>query len=144
MASFLDFNGCLGGRVVKRTAGKGQRPLGPFITGRQRLASDSLGTFSLVLKNVVAGSRYRVELLVGGAVATPSANAEGVVPGTPGTLVDHTITLDYFSAGNSSNNLRVKVRKGTTVPKYKPFETPATAQAGTVLSYIAQEPDTIA
>ena len=78
------------------------------------------------------------------SLATPTANAEGTIPGTPGDIVDHSITLDYYAPGSSNNDLVIDVRKGTTAPKYKPFRTLATAQAGTVLAYCAQELDPIA
>ena len=123
--------------------GIGAQPCAGRPIGIGRLPTDPLGSFTLTLKNAVVGSRYRVEVAGTGALATPTGSAEGTVPGVSG-LVDVSITLDYYAPGNSANNLKVKVRKGTAAPKYQPFETLATAQSGIVTSYISQIADSIA
>jgi hypothetical protein len=109
---------------------------------QQRLATDAVGTFTLRIKNVMGGSRYRVEYAASGVVAEPSANAEGVVSGT--VLTDVDLTLNLYVGGSASNDLRVKVRKGTAATKFLPFETQVVAQSGTVIAYIAQVADPIA
>lgn len=100
----------------------------------QRLATDAIGTFTLELRGIVSGSRYRVEV-----VSTGTLVAEGTAASTTVTISN----LDYYGPGSANNNLRIKVRKGTSGTKYFPFETQAEAQAGTVVSYIAQTVDTI-
>lgn len=121
----------------------GAQPSTGRINGIGRLPTDPLGSFTLVLQNVVVGSRYRIERTDTGALATPTSNAEGTVPGVSG-VTDVSITLDYYAPGNAGNDLRAKVRKGTAAPKYQPFETQFTAQSGTVNAYVAQVADTIA
>lgn len=123
--------------------GIGLQPSAARPHGIGRLPTDPLGSFTLVLKNVVVGSRYRIERTDTGALATPTVNAEGTVPGVSG-VTDVSITLDYYAVGNAGNDLRAKVRKGTSSPKYQPFETLFTAAAGTVNAYVAQVADTIA
>lgn len=110
--------------------------------GVQRDPNAALGTFTLRLRNVVVGSRYRVGVVSNGALATPNLNAEGVVPGGSG-LTDHSLVLDYFAVGNTKNNLRIDIRKGTSDPEYLPFDTLAVAQAGTVDVFVSQILDAI-
>lgn len=104
-----------------------------------RLSTDALGSMTLTLTNVVVGSRYRIERQDDGSLATPTANAEGVAASS--TVA---ITLDYYSPGSANNNLRIKVRKGTSAPKFAPFETLATISAVAQSAYIAQVADPIA
>ena len=100
----------------------------------QRLPTETIGVFTLTLTNVVVGSRVHVEKQSDGtsfydAIAVTSTVA---------------ISLSAYSAGSAYNDLRIKVRKGSTTPKYLPFETFATAVVGSVSVYVAQVPDTIA
>lgn len=117
----------------------GAKPVSGALFGRQRLDTEAVGTFTLTLKNVVVGSRYRIARSGDNSLATPTANAEGLAGSA-----DVSVTLDYYSAGSGNNNLKIDVRKGTAAPKYKPFQTFATAAAGAVLAYCAQEADPIA
>lgn len=105
----------------------------------ERLPNEPLGTMTLTLTGIVAGSRYRIERQGDGSLATPTANAEGVAAGS-----SVAITLDYYGSGSASNDLRIKVRKGTSAPKYQPFETLATVGAAPQSAYIAQVVDPIA
>lgn len=104
--------------------------------GVARLPEDALGTFSLTLLNMAAGSRYRIERAGDGSVATPSASAEGVAPG--GSFV---LTLDYYQSGSANNDLKIKARKGSASPLYRPYETQIVAAQGAQSVYIAQELD---
>ena len=52
-----------------------------------------------------------------------------------------TISLSAYASGNANNALRIKVRKGTGSPTYKPFETLATAIVGAQSIYIGQIAD---
>jgi hypothetical protein len=110
-------------------------PMHGSVFAKQRLASDAIGIFTLELRNVVVGSRYRVEVQTTGALV-----AEGVAASSTISLAG----LPLYVGGSAGNDLRVKVRKGTAAPKYKPFEILAVAAAGTVISYVSQEPDPIA
>lgn len=106
---------------------------------RQRLPTEAIGSTTLTLTNIVVGSRYRIERAGDGSLATPTGNAEGVAADT-----DVPITLDVYAPGNANNNLRIKVRKGTSAPKYLNFETLTTLILAAQSIYIAQVADTIA
>lgn len=121
----------------------GIKPVAGALFGRQRLDTEAVGSFTLTIKNAVVGSRYRISRSGDNSLATPTGSAEGTVPGVSG-LVDVSITLDYYAPGNANNDLKIDVRKATAAPKYKPFQTFATAASGTVLAYCAQESDPIA
>lgn len=104
---------------------------GGFAVGVLRLPTDPSGVFALTLNNVVVGSRIRVEVLsTGAAVHDMDAAASLVV-----------INLPAYPSGDAKNTLRIKVRKGTTSPFYRPYETQATAFAGALGIYIDQQPD---
>jgi hypothetical protein len=103
---------------------------------RALLPTDPLGSMTLTLTNVVVGSRYRIERQGDGSLATPTANAEGTAGAS--TVA---ITLDYYASGSANNDLKIKVRKATSDPTYKPFETLAMASSVDSISYIAQIPD---
>lgn len=87
-------------------------------------------TTSVVLTNVVIGSRYRVENLATGALLYE------------GTAADTTVTLVYV--WNANLNVKVRVRKSTTAPKYLPFETIGTITSGGLEVYVSQILDTVA
>lgn len=105
---------------------------GPYALGR--LATDSVGNFSLSLTNVVVGSSWRVEVQSTGALIDSGTAAASTV----------TVTVPVYASGSALNDLRIKVRKGTAAPKYIPFETQAVASVGAGSTYIAQVADTIA
>lgn len=117
-------------------AGIGPNPANGAHAGIGRLPSDPIGSMTLTLTNVAVGSRYRIERQGDGSLATPTANAEGTAASS--TVA---ITLDAFTIGNANNNLRVKVRKGTSAPYYQPWETLVTAAIGNQSIYVAQVAD---
>lgn len=100
---------------------------------KQRLPTDPIGTFGLTLTNLVVGSAIRVETQAGALIEFRVAAS-----------ASETFLVPAYAGGNPSNNLRIKVRKGTAAPKYQPFETLATAIVGSQSVYIAQVPDRIA
>ncbi len=102
----------------------------------ERLPTEPLGTMTLTLTNVVIGSRYRIERQVSGSLATPTANAEGVAAGT--TVA---ITLDYYVTGSANNDLKIKARKASSAPSYKPFETQTTIGAQDQSIFVGQIAD---
>lgn len=112
---------------------------GPNVFSTQHLPGDPLGQMTLALTNVVVGSRYRIERQGDGSLATPTGNAEGVAGAT--TVA---VTLDYYGIGSANNNLKAKVRKGTSAPKYQPFETLVTISAAAASVYVAQVADPFA
>lgn len=95
------------------------------------IPGDSLGTFTLTLTNVVSGSAARVESQSGGTTLY-SGTAAG------STLV---ISLAAYAPGDALNDLRIKVRKGTSSPYYQPYETLTTAFVGSQSIYVSQIPD---
>ena len=96
-----------------------------------RLPFDPIGTFSLTLTNVVIGSRVHVEKQSDGTEYHDSVAASSTVA----------ISLSAYASGSANNDLRIKVRKGTGSPTYKPFETRATAIVGSQSIYIGQIAD---
>jgi hypothetical protein len=109
----------------------GALPAGERAFGRQRLPTDPVGVFTLTLTNLVVGSAIQVEPQAGGsALYSGTASASTAV-----------IPLQAYAAGSSSNDLRIKVRKGTASPFYQPFETQATAGVGAQTIFVSQIPD---
>lgn len=105
----------------------------PFLyesAGRMRLSTESIGNFTLTLTNLVVGSAIRVETQAGTLIEYRVADATSEV-----------FTIPAYSPGNASNDLRIKVRKGTAAPFYIPYETLATASVGSGSIYVSQIPD---
>ena len=102
-----------------------------FAIGVCRLATDPIGNFTLTLNNVVIGSRIHVETQGDGATLHDSV----------ADSADETIVLSAYANGSPYNDLRIKVRKASESPTYKPYETLATAIAGSASIYVSQIPD---
>lgn len=98
---------------------------------QQLLPTDPIGAFALTLTNVVVGSVVQVEDQAGTTTLHNSTAATGTV----------LINLSAYSGGNPLNDLRIKVRKGSASPFYRPFETLTTAVIGSQSIYVAQIPD---
>lgn len=109
----------------------GSAPLFTGSWGRQRLPTDSIGNMTLTLTNIVIGSRIRIEEQVAGTLV------EDRVADT----TTEVFTVPVYSGGSASNDLRIKVRQGSTAPYYKDFATLVTAAIGSQSVYIAQIPD---
>lgn len=101
------------------------------VYARQRLPTDSIGNFTLTLTNLVVGSAVRIEIAGTGALVEyrVAANATEV------------FTVPAYAPGSANNSLRIKVRKASAAPRYKPYETQATALVGEQSVFIAQIPD---
>lgn len=95
------------------------------------IPGDSLGTFTLTLTNVVVDSAVRIESQSGGATLYSGTAAGSTV----------IISLAAYAPGDALNDLRIKVRKGTSSPYYQPFETLASAFVGAQSIYVSQIPD---
>ena len=95
-----------------------------------RLPTDSIGSFTLTLNNLVAGSAIRLETAAGALVEFRVAAGTTEVFNVPA-----------FAPGSSSNDLRVKVRKASSAPFYIPFETQTTALVGAASIFVSQIPD---
>ena len=105
--------------------------LGGFAFGVCRLPTDPIGTFSLTLTNVVIGSRIHIETQGDGTTLHDSV----------ADATDETISLSAYASGSPYNALRIKVRKASSAPTYKPFETLATAIVGAQSIYVGQIAD---
>jgi hypothetical protein len=120
------FSRCTAGEVLRASS-----PCGSGIHSIEKLPTDSIGTFVLSLTNLVIGSAIRIEVV------------------STGTLVEYRVAdtttevfnVPAYSVGSASNELRIKVRKGSAPVLYKPYETIATAVVGSSSVYIAQVPD---
>ena len=86
---------------------------------------------ALTLTNLVVGSRIHIETQGDG-----TALHDSVADAT-----SETISLSAYASGSAYNALRIKVRKGTGFPTYKPFETLATAVVGAKSIYVGQIAD---
>lgn len=104
--------------------------LGLASFGMARLPTDSIGTFSLMLTNLVVGSVIQVESLDGEVLLNTTADQSAKV-----------FSLQVYAEGAPLNSLRIKVRKGSASPYYQPWETLATAIVGSQSIYVSQIPD---
>ncbi|MCX8003425.1 MAG: hypothetical protein N2688_00465 [Burkholderiaceae bacterium] len=96
-----------------------------------RLTTDSIGNFTLTLTNLVVGSAIRIEIAGTGALVEYRVAANST----------EVFTVPAYTAGSANNDLRIKVRKASAAPRYKPYETQATALVGAQSVFIAQIPD---
>ena len=122
------------GRLTIIGAGRGTlvpANVGGLSLGVSRWPTDPIGTFSLTLTNIVIGSRIHIEAQGDGTALHDSV----------ADTANETINLSTYAAGSPYNALRIKVRKGTGSPTYKPFETLATAIVGAQSIYVGQIPD---
>jgi hypothetical protein len=95
-----------------------------------RLPTESIGTFTLTLTGLVVGSAVRVETQAGALVEFRTAASSTEVFSVPA-----------FAGGNPANDLRIKVRKASAAPFYRPFETLAAASVGAQSVFVNQQPD---
>ncbi len=105
-------------------------PAGAVIWEQLR-PTDPLGVFTLTLTNVVVGSRVHVELQAAGTTLYDDTAAASTV----------VITLSGYAPGSPNNDLRIKVRKGSSATYYKPYETLTTAIVGAQSIYVSQIAD---
>lgn len=107
-------------------------PGGVVSVGRFRSPADPVGVFTLQFRGIVEGSRVRVETAAEGITLDEFVSTASEIENR---------TLPLYASGNPRNDLRIKVRKASESPAYRPFESQATAQLGTVTVYVFQEPD---
>ena len=129
MASKLLISNNLCGSIAHYPAAVGSRVVYPGAgIGTLRLPTDPIGTFTLILTNVVVGSTLRVE-----AQSTGATLYDGVA-----ATSSPSITLLCYASGSPLNALRIKVRKGTSAPFYQPYETLDTAIVGSRSIFVSQ------
>lgn len=106
-------------------------PLCPGAYSPQRLDTDPIGEMVLTLTNLVVGSAIRVEIASTGAlIELRTADATTEIFAVP-----------VYGAGSALNNLVVKVRKGSSAPYYRPYETQVEASVSSQSVFIAQALD---
>lgn len=108
----------------------GTHPVGAYSRGRQRLPTDSVGTFVLTLTGLVVGSAVQIETQAGVTIENRTAASSS-----------ESFNVPAYAVGNAANSLRIKVRKGSAAPFYQPYETQATASVGAQSVFISQIPD---
>ena len=117
------------------TLGAGRGKNAPFAfavsSGVFAFPTDPIGNFALTLTNVVTGSAIQIESQDGSTTLHNSTAAGSTV----------NITLQAYAAGSPLNDLRIKVRKGSAAPYYRPYETLTTAIVGAQSIYVSQIPD---
>lgn len=132
MTSLIFYRPLLGARLVTLDPSTpGQWTVHGSPVGRQRLPTEPIGTFALTLTNLVTGSAIQIE----DQTATTTLY-NGTAAGTSAT-----INLSAYGSGNGLNALRIKIRKGSGTPFYRPYETLATAFVGSQTIYVSQIPD---
>ena len=120
---------------------------------QQGSATDPVGTTTLTLQNVVNGSNIHIETQVGAVSRFDQQYGPGIVQyndsGTQydaaGVLYDAqantAISLDVYEQGSALNDLRIRIRKGTSAPYYVPYETQVTLSETPASIYISQISD---
>ena len=112
-------------------ANRYQNVLGPGGNIMYSFPAPVLGTTTLTLTNLVVNSAIRIEVASTGALVTSRTAASA----------SEEFSLDYYTSGSASNDLRIKVRKASSAPLYKPYETQATLGAASQSIFIAQQLD---
>jgi hypothetical protein len=120
------------GTIANAQTGRVSPMLHGHIVGVFRLPTDPLFYADLTLRNVVAGSRYRVTRADTGAEL-----ATGLVSGSG--LVDQVISGVACYANPQQVNITVRNASGT--PKYKIFDTAAFITKSGASAYIIQIQD---
>lgn len=124
------YNQFFGVSILPTTRGKYAVANGGALA-QQSLPTDAIGVFALTLQNVIVGSAIQIEDQLG---TTTLYN------GTAATT-SPLINLSAYAGGSSLNDLRIKVRKGTGAPYYKPYETLTAAFVGSQSIYVSQIQD---
>lgn len=96
----------------------------------QQLPTDPVGSFALILENVVPSSSIQISSVSGISLYNGVADVS-----------TNTIVLDAYAGGSALNSLVIKVRKGSGSPFYRPFETYTTAIVGPQSIYVSQIPE---
>jgi len=104
---------------------------GLILFQRQSLPTDPIGIFALTLNNIVTGSSLQIE----------SQDSSTVFHNSVVTGTTKSVTLQVYAPGSALNALRIKVRKGSVEPFYRPYETLLSAVVGAQSIYVSQIPD---
>lgn len=119
------------GRTVELPTSRGRFAIsGLAALSRQSLPSDPIGNLTLTLDNIAIGSSVQIETQSGITLVNRTAAA-----------TTELFSLVVYAPGSPLNSLRIKVRKGSSAPFYRPFETLTTATVGSQSIYVAQQQD---
>lgn len=114
-----------GGAVTLNITGGGDTPTVRNGTGASTTVNNNV---SITIEGLVAGSALRVERVSDNALMFENAS---------------TSTSEVVSVAGGTN-YRIKVRKGTSAPKYQPFATQTGTLSGDTTVFVQQIPDLIA
>lgn len=114
-----------GGLVTLNITGGGDTPTVRNGTGASTTVNNNV---SITIEGLVAGSALRVERVSDNALMFENAS---------------TSTSEVVSVAGGTN-YRIKVRKGTSAPKYQPFATQTGTLSGDTTVFVQQIPDLIA
>lgn len=103
---------------------------------RQSLPNDPIGTHDLTLINVPANARVHIEDQAG-----TTTLSDEVATGTEGTFVTYNKTLSVYAGGSALNNWKIKLRKASSTPYYRPDDKLMTATVGSSSIYISMIQD---
>lgn len=96
----------------------------------QDIAAEPLGNCAVTLTGIIVGSAIQFETQAGTPIENRTAASSS-----------ETFNVPAYSPGSASNDLRIKVRKGSAAPYYQPYETLTTAAVGAQSIYVSQIPD---
>lgn len=130
-AMYFDSVIALGGTLEYPTTRRPFNVNGLISLSRQGIATDPVGTTTLTLQNVVNGSNIQIETQDGTVTRLYDTYSTGDPP----------ITLDVYQSGSALNDLRIKIRKGSASPFYRPYETQLTLSTAPISIYVSQMPD---
>lgn len=111
--------------------GRGVAPYygGGLVNGA--LPTDPIGLHTLTLNNVVVGSRINIRDQSDTTTLYDQIAASGTV----------VIPLQVYAGGSPLNNWRIRIRRASASPTYRPYETLMTATVGASSIYVSQIPD---
>ena len=99
--------------------------------GRLPLPIDPIGTHTITLTNVIVGSRIHIRDQADTTTLYDQIAASSTVA----------IPLQVYAGGSPLNNWRIKVRKASAAPYFRPYETLMTATVGSSSIYVSQIAD---
>lgn len=97
------------------------------MVSRQNLPDDPQGFFNLTLTNLIVGSSIHIESLTGVSIVNRTAISSTEI-----------FNLSVYAPGSPLNNLKIKIRKGSSPPYYQSWETLVTSVVGSNSIYVAQ------
>ena len=152
-AMYFDSVVALGGTLEYPSTRRPFNVSGLISLSQQGVATDPVGTTTLTLQNVVNGSNVHIETQDGTVSRFDQQYGHGIVQyNDSGTDYDEStvlydaqantaIALDVYEQGSALNDIRIRIRKGTSAPYYVPYETQVTLSETPVSIYISQISD---